>query len=175
MSITFDPEDAKGLVFPHQDPLVVSATIADFEVKRILVDGGSTANTLFVEAFDKMIPQSRLLPLGIPLIGFRGKPVATLGQIGLSVMFGEGPSARTESITFDVVDIPYQYNAIPGHATLNVFNTLAHHNYIYMKLPGQRGIITVWGDQDLARHTKLKAMAHVQHVHTVEQNPTKLA
>lgn len=102
-----------------------------------------------------------------------GKPLAALDQIDLSVMFGEGPSTRTESIMFNVVDIPYQYNIILGRVTVNAFGAVAHYNYLCMKLSDLRGVITVWGDQDLARHTELEAMAQVRHVHAVEQNLMK--
>ena len=99
--ISFGPEDARGVYFPHQDPLVISATIADFEVRRILVDGGSSVDLLFVEAFDKMmIPRDRLIPLGIPLIGFGGRPVTALGQINLAVTFRDDFASRTEVVTF---------------------------------------------------------------------------
>ena len=58
--ITFGPKDARVLYFPHQDPLVIFASIADFEVRRVLVDEGSSAYLLFADAFDKMmIPRMR--------------------------------------------------------------------------------------------------------------------
>lgn len=53
--ISFGPEDARGVYFPHQDPFVISASIAYFEVRCILIDGGSLADLLFVDAFDMMM------------------------------------------------------------------------------------------------------------------------
>ena len=53
--ISFSPEDAQGVYFPHQDPLVISASIVDFEVRRVLIDGGSSADLLFAGAFNKMM------------------------------------------------------------------------------------------------------------------------
>jgi hypothetical protein len=52
--ISFGPEDTEGVLFPHQDPLVISAEVAGFEVRRILVDGGSSADIIFANAYAKM-------------------------------------------------------------------------------------------------------------------------
>ena len=174
--ISFGPEDARGVYFPHQDPLVVSADIADFEVRRVLVDGGSSADLLFIDAFDRMmIPRDRLTPPGIPLIGFGGKPVTALGQIKLAVTFRDNQTSRTEVVTFDVVQMSYQYNAILGRATLNAFGAVAHHNYLCMKMPAPKGIVTIRGDQDLARHIELEAFSPARHVHNVGQNQDQMA
>ncbi|XP_059638538.1 uncharacterized protein LOC132280801 [Cornus florida] len=39
--ITFSKEDDKGIHQPHDDPLVVSMVVANFTVRRILIDNGS--------------------------------------------------------------------------------------------------------------------------------------
>ncbi|XP_066163720.1 uncharacterized protein [Oryza sativa Japonica Group] len=80
--ISFRPEDAEGVMFPHQDPL--------------------------------------------------------------------GENRREEQILFDVVDIPYNYNAIFGRATLNKFEAISHHNYLKLKMPGPTGVIVVKGLQPSA-------------------------
>ena len=49
------------------------------------------------------------------------------------------------------MDVPYAYNAILGWRTLNRFEVVPHHNYLCLKMPGPQGLITVHGDQDLAR------------------------
>lgn len=76
VDITFLADDAEGIEFPHQDALVISAIIADFEVKRVLVDGGSSAVILFTEAFDQMlIPRRRLTPAVTSQLGLGQKRV----------------------------------------------------------------------------------------------------
>ena len=44
--ITFTKEDARGVQFPHNDAVVVSLNIANYDVRRILVDNGSSADIL---------------------------------------------------------------------------------------------------------------------------------
>ncbi|GFZ19322.1 hypothetical protein Acr_28g0000270 [Actinidia rufa] len=51
--ITFSNDDLRGLHLPHDDALVVSADIANFNVQRILIDSGSSPDILFISAFEK--------------------------------------------------------------------------------------------------------------------------
>ncbi|KAK9950596.1 hypothetical protein M0R45_006080 [Rubus argutus] len=52
--IIFTDEDGEGLVYPHHDPIIISSLIADCEVARVLVDGGSAVNIISAEAFAKL-------------------------------------------------------------------------------------------------------------------------
>nr|AAT76317.1 putative retroelement polyprotein [Oryza sativa Japonica Group] len=92
--ISFGPEDAEGVMFPHQDPLASAEK-----------------------------------------------------QFKLMIAFGSGENRREEQVLFDVVDIPYSYNAIFGRATLNKFEAISHHNYLKLKMPGPKGVIVVKGLQ----------------------------
>lgn len=170
---SFGKNDALGVDFPHQDPLLITANITGCDVRRVLVDGGSFVNLLFVSAFDQMaIPRNRLDPPGLQLLGFGGETVKALGQITLEVAFGVGERVRTKVITFDMVDLPYPYNATLGRATLNTFGAVPHHNYLCMKLPGAAWVITVHGDQDLARQIKVSSRDPRRKVHKLTIGPT---
>ncbi|XP_021773214.1 uncharacterized protein LOC110737146 [Chenopodium quinoa] len=83
-SVSFSEADAKGVVFPHDDPLVLILSISGCDVKRVLIDGGSSANILFARAFDAMmIGRIYLTPVSYPVIGFNSSTVRHEGSIVL--------------------------------------------------------------------------------------------
>jgi hypothetical protein len=49
--LSFFEEDAQEVVMPHDDTLVVTLTIANHGIHRILVDNGSSANILYWPTF----------------------------------------------------------------------------------------------------------------------------
>ena len=90
--ITFTEEDVRGIQTPHDDAFVVSATIANYDVKRIFVDNGSSTNILFYSTFFRMrLSTDRLKRVSTPLIGFAGDAVTTEGEVTLPVMVGTEP------------------------------------------------------------------------------------
>ena len=152
MPIVFSEEDVNLLSFPHTDALVIEANIQGWTIGKILVDTGSSADIIFSSTFDRMnIDRNLLQPADIPLIGFGGKRVNALGKITLPVSFGDLSNPRTESITFDVVEMNYPYNAIFGRGLINKFEAIVHQLYLCMKMPANKGVITVRGNQQLAR------------------------
>jgi hypothetical protein len=68
------------------------------------------------------------------------------------VSFGTPKNARTEYITFDVVDMAYPYNAIFGRGLLNTFEAALHSAYLCLKVTTTFGVITVFGSQQEARN-----------------------
>lgn len=53
--MTFAAADCKGVIFHHDDPLVVVLSMANLEVHQVLVDDGSSTNILFGAAFEKFL------------------------------------------------------------------------------------------------------------------------
>ena len=125
--ITFSEEDVNLISYPHTDALVIEANIQSWRIGKILVDTSSSADIIFSDTFDKMgIDRSLLQPSDVPLMGFGGKRVNAIGKISLSVSFGDTANARTEHITFDVVEMPYPYQAILGRGAINKFEAIVH-------------------------------------------------
>ena len=73
--IGFSEEDTRHLHHPHDDALVVSIRVGDYNVHRMLVDNGSSADILYYPAFQKMrINRARLTQQMLPwlVLGERG-------------------------------------------------------------------------------------------------------
>jgi len=114
------------------------------------------------------IDRNLLQPADIPLIGFGGKRVNDLGMITLPVSFGDLSNPRTESITFDVVEMNYPYNAIFGRGLINKFEAIVHQLYLCMKMPAIKVVITVRGNQQLARDIERGVAPGQRNAHLVE-------
>nr|XP_023878037.1 uncharacterized protein LOC111990495 [Quercus suber] len=69
--MSFNEVDAKGVKQPHNDPLVIMLTIEGFNTKRILIDNGSSANIIYLPAFQQLkLDPKRLRSFDSPLVSF---------------------------------------------------------------------------------------------------------
>ncbi|KAK3013207.1 hypothetical protein RJ639_010395 [Escallonia herrerae] len=119
-TISFSKEDVGDTKMPHDDPLVVTLRVGNFDVKRILVDNGSSVEVLFYEAFQKInISSNRLHKIDTPLYGFSNHPVACEGIITLPITVGNPPAQAQLMLDFMVVHVPSAYGAILGRTALN--------------------------------------------------------
>ncbi|XP_068317107.1 uncharacterized protein [Pyrus communis] len=118
--ICFYPEEERGIIYPHNDPLIVEAHIANFDVRRILVGTGVSVNIMFAEAFKTLNVVEHLLDHSVsPLISFSGDVVQPLGSVHLPFTIGTGPYTATITTNFLVVDYPTTYNVIFGCTGIN--------------------------------------------------------
>ncbi|XP_059630132.1 uncharacterized protein LOC132273123 [Cornus florida] len=80
--IKFNRIDLLRVQIPYEDSLVVSLTIAECLVRRVLIDPGSSVNVMPRDTFDQLeIKPERLKPTANPLLGFDGKRVEPIGWI----------------------------------------------------------------------------------------------
>ncbi|KAF3532580.1 hypothetical protein DY000_02042886 [Brassica cretica] len=72
--ISFTAKEQEKILAPHHDALVVSHTIANCLVKRILVDNRSSSNIIFLTAYQDLGLEENALTCKVtPLIGFSGE------------------------------------------------------------------------------------------------------
>jgi hypothetical protein len=133
--------------------MVIEVNIARRVIGKILVDNGSSTDILFFKTFEKMnLSQHMLHPPEYPLQGFRGKPIKPVGKVSLPVSFGDLDDVRTETLTFDVVDIYHPHLTIFGRGFMNKFYAVIRQQFLCMKIPTPKGVITVFADQQEARN-----------------------
>jgi hypothetical protein len=164
--LTFDARDVDLRSAPHVDAMVINCSVAGWDLHKVLVDNGSQADIIFLHAFDHMaINHSLLKPSDNPLYGFGGKGTFPVGKIELTLSFGVTPNARSEQVTFDIIDMVYPYNAIMGQGSINKFEAAIHGLYLCMKILGPQGVITVYGNQQTARNIERDFVPGQQNVH----------
>ena len=91
-AITFTDEDAARIHHPHDDPIVIILLIANYTIRRVLVDNGSSADILYYPTFQQMnLGRDQLRPMHSPVVGFGGIKVQAVGTITLPVVVGAYP------------------------------------------------------------------------------------
>jgi hypothetical protein len=164
--LTFDARDVELHSAPHADAMVITCRVAGWDLHKVLVDNGSQADIIFLHAFDRMgISHNLLKPADNPIYGFGDKGTFLVGKIELPLSFGTTPNARSEQVSFDIVDMVYPYNAIMARGSINKFEAAIHGLYVCMKVPGPQGVINVYGDQQTARNIERDFVPGQRNVH----------
>ena len=87
--MSFNEVVARGVKQPHNDPLVIMLNIEGFNTRRILVDNGSSADIIYLLAFQQLkLDPKRLRPFEFLLVSFSGDRVYPRGIVTLIVIMG---------------------------------------------------------------------------------------
>uniref|UniRef100_A0A2N9FJ88 Uncharacterized protein n=1 Tax=Fagus sylvatica TaxID=28930 RepID=A0A2N9FJ88_FAGSY len=157
--ISFSEEDARGTHQPHDDALVITINIAGFTTRRVMVDNGSSADILYLPAYQQMqLDKDKLRPMDAPLVGFTGDKICPVGIVTLPIMVGTHPKTVSKTVDFLVVNCPSAYNAIIGRPTLNRLRAVTSTYHLLLKFPTEHGIGEVRGDQVAARECYLASL-----------------
>ena len=80
--VRISEEDARRLHHPHNDALVITIRVGDYNTHWVLVDNGSSADILYYSAFQQMrIEKERLILTNASLVGFGGTKYIPLRQL----------------------------------------------------------------------------------------------
>ncbi|XP_009778217.1 uncharacterized protein [Nicotiana sylvestris] len=109
-SITFDDEDVDGLMIPHNDALVTSLLVHDTNVKRVLIDPGSSMNIILLRAMNEIQANDKVIPKAWSLSGLYNSSAITKGKLVLAT-FAKGVIKDTK---FHVIDADMAYYIILG-------------------------------------------------------------
>ena len=122
----FSDEDKIGIIQPRDDALVITLRIGGYDVKRVMVDQGSTAEIMYPNIYKRLnLKAEDLMPYNSPLVSFEGKIVIPKGQVRLPVQIG----SEVVEVDFIVVDTYSPYIAIvtrPWLHTLGAVSSTLH-------------------------------------------------
>jgi hypothetical protein len=134
---------------PGKFPLVLDPVVAEVKLTKVLIDGRSGLNLIFVSTLKKMGLDFKdmLVPSKSPLYGIiPGNAAHPLGTVVLPITFGTRENYRTEFIKFEVANFESSYHAILGRPALAKFMAVPHYVYLLLKMPGISGVLTLRGD-----------------------------
>jgi hypothetical protein len=96
LDISFTTKDFRDVIPHDDDPMVITLQIFKWDVERVLIDPGSSADILYYDTFDRMgLDPEQLQPFKGTLAGFTGEQVHVRGYITLKTTFGSGSHAKT--------------------------------------------------------------------------------
>ena len=68
---------------------MITLKIGDYDVKRVMVDGGSAAEVMYLDLYKGLnLKPEDLIPYSFPLMSFDGKLVVLKGMIRLRIQTG---------------------------------------------------------------------------------------
>ncbi|XP_050233399.1 uncharacterized protein LOC126681884 [Mercurialis annua] len=151
--LIFDVEDYEHVKAPHNDALVVTTIIENWSMERILFNEGSAIN-LMTNAAYKMLGgiASKLRRVPIPLSGLGGPSINPLGAVTLEVIIipERGINKKVMSL-FNIVDMELTYNVTLGRPFLHDSAAVTSIGALTMKVPTEKGVVTLRGDQNIAK------------------------
>ncbi|XP_034708977.1 uncharacterized protein LOC117932040 [Vitis riparia] len=147
-TIIFPPVDPTRILQPHRDALILSLEMGDFDVRRILIDPGSSTDLVQASVISHM--GHNLIGLENPgriLFGFNGATTTFLGDIVLPVQAGP----ITLNVQFSVVQDLSPFNVILGRPWLHYMKAIPSTYHQMVSFLTEDGQIDLYGSQLAAR------------------------
>ncbi|KAG7599437.1 Retrotransposon gag domain [Arabidopsis suecica] len=108
-SISFDNSDTQGLAGPHDDALVITLDVANFEVTRCLIDTGSSVDLICLSTLQRMgISKADIIGPPAPLVAFT--KVLTSHPLR-SILHGPSQSGRLAKWAIELSEYDIEYKS----------------------------------------------------------------
>lgn len=120
---------------------MVTMLITNYRTRKILLDNSSSADILYMKAFEHMGFSRNMLQLvNCPFLGFAGDRIYPVGTIPLLVTMGSAPNQITTMVKFLVDDYPSTYHAIIRCTTLNNMKAVTSTYHLKIKFSADDGV-----------------------------------
>ena len=138
--LSFLEEDKVGTTQTHDDALLITLKIGGYDVKRVIVDGGSVAEIMYPNLYKglKLKPED-LLSYDSPLMSFDEKLVIPNGMIKLPIQ----TSPEIVEVNFIVIDTYSLYTTIVGRPWLHTLGAVASSLHQKVKFPSGDQILEI--------------------------------
>jgi len=146
-ALTFSEEDIEALSQPHNDALVISFLVNSFQIKRVLVDPGSSANITRSRGIKQLGLLNQIVPATRVLNGFNMASETTKGEIVLPITV----AGTTQDTKFHVIEGDMRYNSLFGRSWIHCTRAVPSALHQVIKFPTKDEIKTVYGEQHAAR------------------------
>ncbi|XP_023903227.1 uncharacterized protein LOC112015096 [Quercus suber] len=159
-TLSFLEEDKIGTTQPHDDALVITLRIRDYDVRRVMVDDGSAAEVMYPDLYKGLgLKPEDLTPYSSPLMSFDGKLVIPKGMIRLPIQ----TNPEVVEVNFIVVDTYSPCTAIIGRPWVHTLGAVASSLYKKVKFPSGEQVLKIRGCQFTARQCMVAAISHRFH------------
>ena len=156
-TLSLSEEDKIGTTQPHDDALLITLKIGDYDAKRVMVDGGSAAEVMYPDLYKRLnLKLEDLTPYSSPLMSFDRKLVIPKGMIKLPIQIGP----EIVELKFIVVDTYSPYTAIVSRPWLHTLGAVASFLHQKVKFPLVDQVFEIRGCQSTARQCVVAAIPH---------------
>ena len=147
-TLSFLEEDKIGTTQPHDYALLITLRIGDYDVKKVMMDGGSAVEVIYPDLYKGLnLKLQDLMPYSSPLMSFDKKLVIPKGVIRLPIQ----TSPEIVEMNFIVVDTYSSYTAIVGRPWLHTLGAVASSLHQKVKFPSKDQVLEICGCQSTAR------------------------
>ena len=157
LAMGFLDEDKIGTIQLHDDALMITFQIRRYDVKRVMVDQGSTIEIMYPDLYKGLnLKVEDLIPYSSPLVSFEGNIIIPKGQIKLPVQTG----SEVVEVDLIVMDAYSPYIAIVARPWLHILGAVSSTLHQKVKYPLEGQIKEILGDQSMARQCLVVAIQH---------------
>ena len=137
--------------------LLITLRIGDHDVKKVMVDGGSAAEVMYLDLYKGLgLKPEHLMPYNSSLMSFDGKLVIPMGMIRLPIQTG----LEIVEVNFVVVDTYYPYTAIVDRPWLHTLRVVTSSLHQKVKFLSRDQVFEIRGCQPTARQCVVAAVSH---------------
>lgn len=142
-TLSFIDEDVEGIMQPHNDALVISVLTNKTQIKRVLIDPGSSANIIRSMVVEQLDVQDQVVPATLVLNGFNMACETTKGKITLPV----NVAGTIQETKFHIIEGDMRYNALFETPWIHNMRAVPSTLHQVLKFPIPEGIKTIYREQ----------------------------